>query len=75
MQDRGVEDRVQVSTFHSWCWRMLRTYDIPAPSERDIPDYDERLAAGVQAAVERRQIPGGHYDAVLIDEAHDFEPQ
>ncbi|HEU0200892.1 MAG TPA: 3'-5' exonuclease, partial [Burkholderiaceae bacterium] len=78
MQDRGVEDRVQVSTFHSWCWRMLRTYDIPAPSERDIPDYDERLAAGVQAvvaAVEKRQIPGGQYDAVLIDEAHDFEPQ
>src|SRR3990172_6263753 len=29
MQDRGVEDKVIVSTFHSWCWKMLRTYDIP----------------------------------------------
>ncbi|TCS68989.1 UvrD-like helicase family protein [Sulfuritortus calidifontis] len=78
MQDRGVEDKVIVSTFHSWCWNMLRTYDIPAPSERDIPDYGERLAAGVQAvidAVQRGLIPGGQYDAVLIDEAHDFEPQ
>lgn len=77
MQDRGVEDRVQVSTFHSWCWRMLRTFDIPAPSEREIPEYEQRLAAGVKAvndAVEKGNIPGGQYDAVLIDEAHDFEP-
>lgn len=78
MQDRGVEDKVIVSTFHSWCYKMLRTYDIPHPSEKDIPDYSERLAASVQAvldAVERGLIPGGQYDAVLIDEAHDFEPQ
>ncbi len=78
MQERGVEDRVQVSTFHSWCYRMLRTYGIAAPSEKEIPDYEERLAASVNAvidAVERGHIPGGQYDAVLIDEAHDFEPQ
>jgi superfamily I DNA/RNA helicase len=78
MQDRGIEDRVQVSTFHSWCWRMLRTYGIPFPSEKDVPDYRERLAAGVKAvieAVDRGHIPGGQYDAVLIDEAHDFEPE
>ncbi|MDP2144587.1 MAG: 3'-5' exonuclease [Gallionella sp.] len=78
MQDRGVEDKVITSTFHSWCYKMLRTYDIPHPSEKDIPDYSERLAANVQAvldAAERGLIPGGQYDAVLIDEAHDFEPQ
>ncbi len=78
MQDRGVEDKVIVSTFHSWCWRMLREFGLPQPSEKDIPDYQERLAASVQAvldAVERGLIPGGQYDAVLIDEAHDFEPQ
>jgi len=78
MQERGVEDRVQVSTFHSWCYRMLRTYDLPAPSVHDFPDYQERLAETVNAvvrAVEREQIPGGQYEAVLIDEAHDFEPQ
>jgi hypothetical protein len=78
MQERGVEDRVQVSTFHSWCFRMLRTYGIEAPNERDLPDYAQRLAASVNAvaaAVEKGQIPGGQYDAVLVDEAHDFEPQ
>jgi len=78
MQERGVEDRVEVSTFHSWCYRMLRTYDIPSPSERELPDYEQRLAASVAAvvkAVEQGHIPAAQYDAVLIDEAHDFEPQ
>lgn len=78
MQDRGVEDKVVASTFHSWCWKMLRTYGLPIPTEKDIPDFSERQAASVQAvldAAERGLIPGGQYDAVLIDEAHDFEPQ
>ncbi|MDN4988261.1 NERD domain-containing protein/DEAD/DEAH box helicase [Bradyrhizobium arachidis] len=78
MQDRGVEHRVQVLTFHGWCYRMLRTYGIPAPSERDYPDYAKRLAASVSEvmkAVDQGHIPMGQYDAVLIDEAHDFEPQ
>jgi hypothetical protein len=78
MQARGVEDRVQVSTFHAWCFRMLRTYGIPAPSEAQIPDYVQRLAAGVRAVVqgvENGHIPRGQYQAVLVDEAHDFEPE
>jgi superfamily I DNA/RNA helicase len=78
MRDRGMGDRVQVLTFHSWCYRMLRTYGIPTPSEHDYPDYEERLAASVSEvmkAVDRGQIPTAQYDAVLIDEAHDFEPQ
>jgi Nuclease-related domain/AAA domain/UvrD-like helicase C-terminal domain len=78
MQNRGVEDRVQVLTFHSWCYRMLRTYGISAPSEREYPDYAKRLAASVSEvvkAVDQGHIPTEQYDAVLIDEAHDFEPQ
>ncbi|MBS4097268.1 MAG: NERD domain-containing protein/DEAD/DEAH box helicase [Sulfuricella sp.] len=78
MQDRGVEDKVIVSTFHSWCFRMLRDYGLPIPNQKDFPDSSDRYAASVQAvldASERGLIPGGQYDAVLIDEAHDFEPQ
>jgi hypothetical protein len=78
MQERGVEDRVQVRTFHSWCYQMLRTYGIPPPSEAEYPDYNDRLAACVRtvdAEVLLGHIPGGQYDAVLIDEAHDFEPE
>ncbi len=78
MQERGVEDRVQVRTFHSWCYQMLRTYVIQPPSEAEYPDYNERLAASVRTVVSETMlwhIPGGQYDAVLIDEAHDFEPE
>ena len=78
MQSRGVENRVQVLTFHAWCYRMLRTYGISAPSEREYPDYAKRLAASVSEvvkAVDQGHIPTEQYDAVLIDEAHDFEPQ
>jgi hypothetical protein len=78
MQARGVEDRVQVRTFHSWCYQMLRTYGIPGPTEAEYPDYNQRLAAlvrYVEAETMLGHIPGGQYDAVLIDEAHDFEPE
>lgn len=78
MQDRGVEDKVVVSTFHSWCLKMLRTYDQPIATEKEFPDFTERQAVNVQTvldAAERGLIPSGQYDAVLIDEAHDFEPQ
>jgi hypothetical protein len=78
MQERGIEDRVQVRTFHSWCYQMLRTYGIPGPSPEQYPDYNERLAAlvrTVEAETLLGHIPGGQYDGVLIDEAHDFEPE
>jgi Nuclease-related domain/AAA domain/UvrD-like helicase C-terminal domain len=77
MQDRGLEDRVEVFTFHKWCYRMLRTFDIPMPTGTDHPETDARLAECVRRvseAVDRGQIPAGQYDAVLIDEAHDFKP-
>ncbi|MDO8349905.1 MAG: hypothetical protein Q7S94_01995 [Gallionella sp.] len=75
MQDRGVEDKVVTSTFHAWCYKMLRTYGLPIPTEKEIPDFTERQAANVQAvldAAESGLIPGGQYDAVLIGEAHDM---
>lgn len=78
MQDRGVEDRVNVSTFHAWCSRMLREFDIAVPNKKDFKSDGDFYAAMVEAvsnAVDRGQIPAGQYDAVLIDEAHDFEPQ
>src|SRR5690606_27312810 len=72
------EDQVKVYTFHSWCYHMLRTYGISAPSEKEFPNYNQRLEESVKTvlrAVDRGQIPTGQYEAVLIDEAHDFEPE
>jgi len=76
MQDRGVEDRVQVCTFHSWCWRMAQTYGIPLPKESPSQTREDRyreIVRTIVGAVESGHIPSGQYDAVLVDEAHDFE--
>ena len=51
MQARGVEDRVQVRTFHSWCYQMLKTYGIPGPTEAEYPDYNQRLAVDFEPEV------------------------
>ncbi len=76
MQDRGIEDRVLVHTFHRWCRRMLVQYDLPVPRREDFGTEDALFAAIVDRmieAVDAGLIPDGQYDAVLIDEAHDFE--
>jgi hypothetical protein len=76
IKERGAEDRVQVRTFHSWCHQMLKTYRIPRPTQEEFPDYNDRLAAlvrYVKAETMLGHIPAGQYDAVVIDEAHDFE--
>ncbi len=76
MQDRDVEYRVLVHTFHRWCRRMLAQYGLPVPASDAFPDPGAFYAALVDrliAAVDAGHVPVGQYDAVLIDEAHDFE--
>lgn len=76
MQGRGIEDRVVVHTFHRWCRRMLVQYGLPVPKRDAFADSEALFAAMVDQmirAVDAGLIPIGQYDAVLIDEAHDFE--
>ena len=77
MQERGIEDRVQVRTFHSWCSQMLKTYGIPAPRQEEYREFNDWLAAlvrTVEAETLLGHIPGGQYDAVLIDERMTSSP-
>ncbi len=63
-----MEDKVIVSTFHAWCWQMLRTYDLPIPTDKEFPDFEQRQQVTVQAvldAVERGLIPQGQYDDIF----------
>ena len=73
LRQRGVDERVVVRTFHSWCEDMVRTYQLKVPANRKAPDYFERLAETTSKAVDRGLVPAGQYLALLIDEAHDFE--
>jgi hypothetical protein len=73
LRRRGVDERVVVRTFHSWCEDMVRTYQLKVQASRKAQDYFEKLAAAVSRAVATGQVPAGQYVALLIDEAHDFE--
>ena len=73
LRQRGVDERVQVRTFHSWCQDLVRTYQLDVPSELKGDAYFASLADVVERAVETGRVPPGQYTALLVDEAHDFE--
>lgn len=63
---------VQVRHFHRWCRQQLVAYGQEIPSGERMFDA---MVDGVIRAVDRRQVPSGQYQAVLIDEGHDFRPE
>ncbi len=73
LRQRGVDERVQVRTFHSWCQDMVRSYQLDAPQGLTGDAYFETLAQVMERAIETGRVPSGQYTALLIDEAHDFE--
>lgn len=76
MAAKGLAEKVLVHTFHHWCRAQLVAYDAGLPADNGNRDaYANELVERIVRAVDRRIIPSGQYDAVLIDEGHDFEPQ
>lgn len=73
LRQRGIDERVQVRTFHSWCQDMVRSYQLDVPRELQGDAYFTALADVVERSVQSGLVPGGQYSALLIDEAHDFE--
>ena len=76
MQAKGLADRVHVRHFHKWCRDQLVAFGqtLPAnnmPVDAKMADMVQRVITGV----ERSQIPSGQYQAVMIDEGHDFAPE
>src|SRR3990167_9510644 len=75
MEAKGLSDRVHVRHFHKWCRDQLVAYGQALPAQSSSQRYAEELVDRVIRAVERSQIPGGQYQAVMIDEGHDFAPE
>ncbi|HRD97152.1 MAG TPA: NERD domain-containing protein/DEAD/DEAH box helicase [Rubrivivax sp.] len=73
LRQRGVDERVQVRTFHAWCQDLCDTYQLDVPRGLKGDAHFVALAATVERAVERGRVPAGQYLALLIDEAHDFQ--
>jgi hypothetical protein len=73
IKEKGLAQKVNVKTFHSWCAEQLRLYHVEKPSEGS--GFFDRLAECVIHGVDKGQIPRAQYGAVLIDEGHDFRPE
>ena len=76
MQEKCVADKVIVQNFHAWCYRQLTAYNVGLPSGSSNRDgYWEDMVDKVIRGVDNKLIPAGQYEAVLIDEGHDFRPE
>jgi hypothetical protein len=71
MTAKGLTAKVHVRNFHKWCRQQLVAFGQALPAQG--PDMFDQMVAGVIRGVDRGQIPSGQYQAVLIDEGHDFE--
>jgi hypothetical protein len=77
IQKNKLTKAVKIRHFHAWCIDQLRTYNIEMPDRRqyDGKAYIEQLVNQVIQSVKQGLIPAGKYASVMIDEAHDFQPE
>lgn len=76
IQQKGIADKVNVHTFHAWCHRQLTAYNIGLPNlDAEEEGYWDDLVNRIIGAVDNKLIPASQYEAVLIDEGHDFHPE
>ena len=76
MEAKGLQDKVHVVNFHAWCARQLDTYHVGKPPRNaDLNAYFEACVERMIRSIDQKLIPTAQYDAVLIDEGHDFRPE
>lgn len=76
MRAKGLQQKVHTHHFHQWCRAQLVAYNVGLPkSNEDTKAFFEAMVDRVIRAVERGQIPAAQYEAILIDEGHDFRPE
>ena len=75
MEAKGLADRVHARHFHKWCRDQLVAFGQTLPGQIGRDQYVAELVQRVIRGVDRKQIPSGQYQAVLIDEGHDFAPE
>lgn len=68
--DRGLADKVHVYHFHDWCASAARKFKLTV--SREGPFFDNCFVA-LEDAVNSGAVADAGYDAVLVDEGHDFD--
>lgn len=69
---KGVGPSVQVRTFHSWAYELVRTYQLGRVDHLDRSEFSEAVARLACDGIASKRVPQGQYTALLIDEAHDL---
>lgn len=73
---KGLQHKVNVVNFHAWCVRQLNAYHVGTPPQNENKtDFFEACVERLIKSVDNKLIPSAQYDAVLIDEGHDFKPE
>ncbi|WP_038494731.1 DEAD/DEAH box helicase [Janthinobacterium agaricidamnosum] len=79
---KGLQEKVHVLTFHAWCSQKLSAYQANRPEKPanswDSKAWEQYFDGCVDStidAVDQGVIPSAQYDAILIDEGHDFKPE
>ena len=75
MEAKGLTAQVHVRHFHKWCRDQLVAYGQTLPGQNGRDNFVVELVQRLIRAVDRKQIPSGQYQAILIDEGHDFAPE
>lgn len=76
MRTKGLDSKVHARHFHKWCRDQLVAFGQALPAhDMPVADKMEDMVLRVIRGIDRKQIPGGQYQAVLIDEGHDFAPE
>ncbi|MFM9880482.1 MAG: DEAD/DEAH box helicase, partial [Burkholderiaceae bacterium] len=76
MRTKGLEGKVHARHFHKWCRDQLVAFGQTLPAHNlAVQDMMDEMVARVIQGVDRKHIPSGQYQAVLIDEGHDFAPE
>lgn len=70
ISDKGLAQKVHVHHFHGWCASVVRKYKLVVNPEGS---YSDNSFTAFEAAVSQGVITDTGYDAVLIDEGHDFD--
>ena len=76
MRAKGLDGKVHARHFHKWCRDQLVAFGQALPGQQLTSEqHADELVLRVIHGIDRKQIPSGQYQAVLIDEGHDFAPE
>lgn len=79
MQSKGLGEKIHAMNFHQWCYRQLNTYGINLPKSKNDKTAEGKKIFYAECVelvirnVDSGLIPSGQYDAIHIDEGHDFK--